>query len=135
MADSTESTVQEHWGETNGKKYRRGSRLPKKTDTVPAAPAAETPKVPWKWEEDGMTVIRGTARSAPGCHNVCGILSYVKDGKLVKVEGDPEDPYNQGRLCSRCLCIPDYGYHKDRLLHPMKRAKEDRGKDKFVEIY
>lgn len=46
MADSTESTVQEHWGETNGKKYRRGSRLPKKTDTVPAAPAAETPKVP-----------------------------------------------------------------------------------------
>ena len=134
MADSTESTVQEHWGETNGKKYRRGSRLPKKTDTVPAAPAAETPKVPWKWEEDGMTVIRGTARSAPGCHNVCGILSYVKDGKLVKVEGDPEDPYNQGRLCSRCLCIPDYVYHKDRLLHPMKRAKEDRGKDKFVEI-
>ena len=81
-----------------------------------------------------MTVIRGTARSAPGCHNVCGILSYVKDGKLVKVEGDPEDPYNQGRLCSRCLCIPDYVYHKDRLLHPMKRAKEDRGKDKFVEI-
>ena len=134
MADSTESTVQEHWGETNGKKYHRGSRLPKKTDTVPAAPAAETPKVPWKWEEDGMTVIRGTARSAPGCHNVCGILSYVKDGKLVKVEGDPEDPYNQGRLCSRCLCIPDYVYHKDRLLHPMKRAKEDRGKDKFVEI-
>ena len=50
MADSTESTVQEHWGETNGKKYRRGSRLPKKTDTVPAAPAAETPKVPWKWK-------------------------------------------------------------------------------------
>ncbi len=80
-----------------------------------------------------MTVIRGTARSAPGCHNVCGILSYVKDGKLVKVEGDPEDPYNQGRLCSRCLCIPDYVYHEDRLVKPMKRDRADRGKDKFVE--
>lgn len=34
MADSIESMVQEHWGETNEKKYRRGSRLPKKTDTV-----------------------------------------------------------------------------------------------------
>ncbi|MEF9876626.1 MAG: hypothetical protein RR772_06945, partial [Gordonibacter sp.] len=88
--------------------YKRGTRKPK-SDVAPA-PAAETPKVPWTWEEDGMTVIRGTARSAPGCHNVCGILSYVKDGKLVKVEGDPEDPYNQGRLCSRCLCIPDYVY-------------------------
>ena len=81
-----------------------------------------------------MTVIRGTARSAPGCHNVCGILSYIKDGKLVKVEGDPEDPYNQGRLCSRCLCIPDYVYHEDRLLYPMKRKREDRGKDKFERI-
>ena len=134
MADSAQAPVQEHWSETNGKKYRRGSRLPKKTDTRPPVPAAETPKVPWTWEEDGMTVIRGTARSAPGCHNVCGILSYVKDGKLVKVEGDPEDPYNQGRLCSRCLCIPDYVYHEDRLTKPMKRDRADRGKDKFVEI-
>ena len=133
MADSAQAPVQEHWSETNGKKYRRGSRLPKKTDTRPPVPAAETPKVPWTWEEDGMTVIRGTARSAPGCHNVCGILSYVKDGKLVKVEGDPEDPYNQGRLCSRCLCIPDYVYHEDRLVKPMKRDRADRGKDKFVE--
>ena len=92
MADSTESTVQEHWGETNGKKYRRGSRLPKKTDTVPAAPAAETPKVPWKWEEDGMTVIRGTARSAPGCHNVCGILSLRKGRQARKGRRRPRGP-------------------------------------------
>ena len=134
MAESTEPVIKYHWGETNGTKYKRGSRLPKKTDTTPAAPAAETKKLPWKWEEDGMTVIRGTARSAPGCHNVCGILSYVKDGKLVKVEGDPEDPYNQGRLCSRCLCIPDYVYHEERLTYPMKRAREDRGKDKFERI-
>lgn len=112
--------------------YKRGTRLPKSNETP--TPCAETPNVPWRWEEDGYTVTRTTARSAPGCHNVCGILTYVKDGKLVKVEGDPQDPYNQGRLCSRCLCIPDYVYHKDRILHPMKRAKEDRGKDKFVQI-
>ena len=119
MADSAQAPVQEHWSETNGKKYRRGSRLPKKTDTRPPVPAAETP-------EGALDVGGGRhdrdprhrAFSAPGCHNVCGILSYVKDGKLVKVEGDPEDPYNQGRLCSRCLCIPDYVYHEDRLVKP-----------------
>ena len=128
---SEADVVEYHWSETNGKKYRRGSRQFKKADVgIEPTPAAKTPDVPWKWEEDGMTVIRGTARSAPGCHNVCGILSYVKDGKLVKVEGDPEDPYNQGRLCSRCLCIPDYVYHEDRLLYPMKRKREDGGKDK-----
>lgn len=89
---------------------------------------------PWTWEEDGYTVVRGNARTAPGCHDNCGVLMYVKDGKVVKVEGDPEDPYNQGRLCLRCLTLPDTMYHKDRQLYPMKRAKEDRGKDKWERI-
>lgn len=88
---------------------------------------------PWTWEEDGCTVVRGNARSAPGCHNNCGILMYVKDDKIVKVEGDPENPYNQGRLCSRCLAIPEYVYHKDRLQYPMKRVGE-RGENKWERI-
>ena len=50
----------------------------------------------YTWEEDGYTVVRGNARTAPGCHDNCGILMYIKDGKVVKVEGDEEDPYNQG---------------------------------------
>lgn len=43
----------------------------------------------WKWEEDGYTVYRGTARTAPGCHDSCGVLFYTKDGRIEKVEGDP----------------------------------------------
>lgn len=112
--------------------HKRGTRLPYNPKSN--VPEVDTPQVPWTWEEDGYTVIRGTARSAPGCHNVCGVLMYTKEGKLEKVEGDPEDPYNQGRLCSRCLCIPDYVYHEDRLQYPMKRARQDRGKDAFERI-
>ncbi|MDR3315049.1 MAG: molybdopterin-dependent oxidoreductase [Coriobacteriales bacterium] len=104
-----------------------GGLIPERTDVM----ANERPI---QWEEDGYTVMRGHARSAPGCHNACGVLMYVKDGKLEKVEGDPENPYNQGRLCSRCLAMTDVVYHKDRLQYPMKRAREDRGKDKFERI-
>ena len=56
---------------------------------------------------------------------------YVKDGVLEKIEGDPENPYNQGRLCPRCLAFKEMLYHEDRLKYPMKRAKEDRGKNAF----
>lgn len=102
---SEADVVEYHWSETNGKKYRRGSRQFKKADVgIEPTPAAKTPDVPWKWEEDGMTVIRGTARSAPGCHNVCGILSYVKDGKLVKVEGDPGGPRTTRAACAPGAC-------------------------------
>lgn len=88
----------------------------------------------WTWEEDGYTVIRSNARSGPGCHDNCGVLMYVKDGVLEKIEGDPENPYNQGRLCPRCLAFKEMLYHPDRLRHPLKRDRKDRGKNAFTQI-
>ena len=85
---------------------------------------------PWKQTlEDGTEVYRTCAWSAPGCHpTTCGLRVYVKDGKLVKVDGDPEHPINKGRLCVRCLSMKDYIYHPDRIIYPMKRDRADRGK-------
>lgn len=119
--------------ETNGYEMKGG------TGGAAAAQASHAPAVmfdphPYTWTEGDCTVVRGCARTPPGCHNNCGILMYVKDGKLIKVEGDPEHPYNQGRLCSRCLAMPDYVYSKDRVIYPMKRAKKDRGLDKWERI-
>ena len=89
---------------------------------------------PWQWEEDGLTVTRSTAHSGPGCHNGCAVLLYTdKDGRLVKVEGDPEHPYNQGRLCVRCLTVPAVTNHPDRLRYPLKRVGE-RGENKWQRI-
>lgn len=87
---------------------------------------------PWRYEEDGCTVTRTCAWSAPGCHPVgCGLKVYVRDGKVVKVEGDENHPVTKGRLCVRCLAMKDFLYHEDRVIYPMKRAKEDRGKNKW----
>lgn len=82
--------------------------------------------------EDGTKVYRTSAWAPPGCHGVgCGLRVFVKDGKLQKVEGDPDHPITRGKLCPRCLALKDYVEHPDRLRHPMKRAREDRGKDKW----
>ena len=87
----------------------------------------------WTWEEDGMKVVRSVARTGPGCHEGCGVRLYVKDGKLVKVMGDPNSPFSQGRLCPRCLALPEVVYHPDRLKYPSKRVGE-RGEDKWERI-
>jgi anaerobic selenocysteine-containing dehydrogenase len=87
----------------------------------------------WMWEEDGIKVVRSIARAGPGCHEGCGVLLYVKDGKLVKVEGDPEFPSNQGRLCPRCLALTQVVYHPDRLKYPLKRVGK-RGEGKWERI-
>ena len=99
-ATKVETSTDFIWGETNGKKYKRGSRLPKAENP---APAAKTPDVPWTWEEDGMTVIRGTARSAPGCHNVCGILSYERTASWSRSKAIPRIPTTRD-VCAAAAC-------------------------------
>ncbi len=59
---------------------------------------------------------------------------HVKGGKLVKVEGDADHPITQGRLCIRCLTLPEYVHHPQRITTPMKRAPENRGKDIWQKI-
>jgi len=79
-------------------------------------------------------IVRTTTWSAgPGCHGGCGVLAHIEDGRLVKIEGDPDHPWNQGRLCARCLAMTQYVDHPDRLTRPLKRVGE-RGEGKWQEI-
>jgi anaerobic selenocysteine-containing dehydrogenase len=79
-------------------------------------------------------IIQTTSWSAgPGCHGTCGVLAHVRKGKLVKIEGDPDHPWNRGRLCARCLAMTQYVYHPDRLTRPLKREGK-RGEGKWQPI-
>ncbi len=73
-------------------------------------------------------------RSACGmCHGACGILGYVRDGKVVKVEGDPDCPVNIGSLCPQGLAAVEFINSPDRLQYPMKRTGA-RGEGKWTRI-
>lgn len=86
------------------------------------------------WEDGEYTVYRDHQYTAPGCHNACGMLFYVKDGKVEKVEGDYANSFNQGKTCARCANLPEIMYHEKRLKYPMVRDKADRGKDKWKRV-
>jgi thiosulfate reductase/polysulfide reductase chain A len=45
----------------------------------------------------------------------------VRDGVLLKVEGDRESPLNHGRLCPIGTVTTDLVYHPDRLKYPLRR--------------
>ena len=67
------------------------------------------------------------------CAIGCGILAYIEDNKVVKVEGDPDNPLSKGVLCPKGLASLEYLYHPDRLRHPLKRVGE-RGEGKWQRI-
>jgi anaerobic selenocysteine-containing dehydrogenase len=68
-----------------------------------------------------VTKIRTVCRS---CHGACGVIAHVKDGKVIKVEGDPNSPISHGTMCAKGLAITQLAYHPDRILHPMKKVGE-----------
>ena len=67
------------------------------------------------------------------CFWKCGLLAYVKDGELWKVEGNPKDPLSNGRLCPRGTGGVGAHYDRERLKSPLIR-KSQRGEEKWVEV-
>ncbi len=63
----------------------------------------------------------------------CGLDLYVRDGRIVKVEGSQENPHNGGTLCSKGAATRQYVYHEDRLRTPLRRVGP-RGSGEFVPI-
>ncbi len=65
------------------------------------------------------TVVKSHCRL---CHGGCGVLIYLKEGKIEKIAGDPDCPINHGTLCSKGLAAAQLAYHPDRLTYPVKRV-------------
>jgi len=60
------------------------------------------------------------------CHpTLCGMLAEVREGKLLGVHGDKENPDSQGFLCIRGQASREVIDNPERLLHPLLRDRRD----------
>lgn len=67
------------------------------------------------------------------CCAGCGMNIYIKENKIYKVEGLPEDPIMIGMLCPKGKAAPEIVYSPERLMHPLRR-KGERGEGKWEKI-
>lgn len=67
------------------------------------------------------------------CYDTCGILAYVKDEKVVKLEGDPDHPITRGHLCLKGYANVQKINSPDRVKYPLLRVGV-RGEGKFKRI-
>lgn len=66
------------------------------------------------------------------CYDTCSIVSYVQDGVLKFVEGDPKSTFTRGGLCVKGYSYPRSVYSPDRIKYPMKQ--EGRGTGNWKRI-
>jgi molybdopterin-containing oxidoreductase family iron-sulfur binding subunit len=64
------------------------------------------------------TVYASTCRECPAG---CGILVKTREGRPIKIEGNPLHPVNRGRLCGRGQVALQGLYDPDRVTQPMKK--------------
>ena len=78
-----------------------------------------------------------TAKAIPticfGCTTHCGVIGWVQDGVVRRIEGNPLDINSRGKICSKANAMISYTYYPDRLLYPMKRVGA-RGEGKWKRV-
>jgi thiosulfate reductase/polysulfide reductase chain A len=69
------------------------------------------------------------------CSAYCGSLITVNDaGRVTKIAPNPDHPLSQGAFCVKGMRgLPEWTYHPDRLLHPLRRTGE-RGSGQWARI-
>ncbi|MFN8598072.1 MAG: molybdopterin-dependent oxidoreductase [Anaerolineae bacterium] len=79
---------------------------------------------------EGVTYDRVVPTLCEQCVWRCGVLAKVSGDKVVKLEGNPDQPHSRGKLCGRGQSGIMTAYDPDRIKFPMIRAGE-RGEGRY----
>ncbi|MFL5562915.1 MAG: molybdopterin-dependent oxidoreductase [Gemmatimonadaceae bacterium] len=55
------------------------------------------------------------------CSAACGVIAETRDGRVIKLEGNPEHPLSRGAICARGQAAVQGLYNPDRFRGPMMR--------------
>jgi anaerobic selenocysteine-containing dehydrogenase len=67
------------------------------------------------------------------CPDQCGLLVHKQDGKIVRIQGDPNHPVTKGNICNKVRNMTERIYDPKRLKYPLKRTGA-KGEGKFERI-
>jgi len=67
------------------------------------------------------------------CVSRCSIIGYIEEGRLVKIEGQPNSIRTEGLVCSKAQAGINQVYDPDRILYPMRRVGA-RGEGKWKRV-
>ena len=58
---------------------------------------------------------------AHDCPDMCSLLAHVEDGRIVRIQGDPDHPFTAGFACGKVNRDMDLVYSPERLTTPLRR--------------
>ena len=55
---------------------------------------------------------------------MCGVVVETRNGQIVSIKGDEQDPFSRGHICPKALGLKDVHEDPNRLRHPVKRTAD-----------
>ncbi|MFW9786053.1 MAG: molybdopterin-dependent oxidoreductase [Candidatus Thorarchaeota archaeon] len=71
-----------------------------------------------------MAIEKHRTACALNCPDICAYIVHIEDGKIVRLEGDPQHPYTLGRCCPKGYAHVLRMYYDDRLLYPQRKQED-----------
>jgi anaerobic selenocysteine-containing dehydrogenase/Fe-S-cluster-containing dehydrogenase component len=88
---------------------------------------SEPDKFLYSLVEESPDMVTGEARwyasTCRECPAGCGILAKNREGRVIKIEGNPLHPINRGKLCMRGQAALQGIYNPDRIKTPLLKEK------------
>ena len=70
---------------------------------------------------------------AHDCPDQCSLLAHVEDGRIVRIEGDPDHPFTAGFACAKVHHDHELAHSPERLQTPLRRTGP-KGEGRFAPI-
>jgi anaerobic selenocysteine-containing dehydrogenase len=70
---------------------------------------------------------------AHDCPDMCSLLAEVEDGRVLRIKGDPEQPFTAGFACAKVNRDAELVHSPARLKTPLRRVGA-KGEGKFAPI-
>src|SRR5437899_1194771 len=70
---------------------------------------------------------------AHDCPDMCSLLAEVEDGRVLRVRGDPDQPFTAGFACAKVNRDAELVHSPERLTTPLRRTGQ-KGEGKFAPI-
>lgn len=106
--------------------------------TVPRVPSFPSPSSGQRLvmsADDRDTAATTTVRGAcpHDCPDTCATIVTVRDGRAIRIQGDPEHPFTRGFLCAKVNRYLERTYHAERLTTPLRRVGA-KGEGRFEAV-
>jgi anaerobic selenocysteine-containing dehydrogenase len=68
-----------------------------------------------------------TASACQFCNSLCRLKVHIKNGRIIDIQGEPDDPVQAGGLCVKGPMMAQLVYNRYRLRTPFKRVGGEKG--------